>query len=180
MEQLITVEELAHHLRFTRRTIYRLLKQGVIPAYKVGKEWRFDRKSIDRWLQQNVNGTKVRVLVIDDDPVINSLFRRTLEKSGHTVVTAETGATGIQCLREADFEMVFLDLKLPDIEGADVLREMRRIIPELRVTIITGYPESDLMQRVLEQGPIGVMAKTFTTTDIMHAVNGVLSIGQMK
>jgi len=180
LEQLMTVEELVHHLRLTRRTIYRMLKRGVIPAYKVGKEWRFEKESIYRWLRQNEKGAKTRILVIDDEPMVTSLFRRTLERSGHLVITAETGADGIQHFRQEDFDLIFLDLKLPDIEGDEVLRDLREIRPDVKVICMTGYPESDLIQRVLEQGPIGIMMKPFTTTDIIHAVNGVLFVGLVK
>ena len=53
----MTVEELGEHLRVTKRTIYRMLKQGTIPALKVGSKWRFDREEIDKWLRQQAKGT---------------------------------------------------------------------------------------------------------------------------
>ena len=67
---LMTIEELGEHLRVTKRTIYRMLKRGAIPALKVGSKWRFDRETIDKWLRQQANGTRLRILVIDDDPII--------------------------------------------------------------------------------------------------------------
>ncbi len=52
MAELMTLEEVAAYLRVTKKTIYRLLKQGKIPATMVGHQWRFDRASIDEWLQR--------------------------------------------------------------------------------------------------------------------------------
>ncbi|MCK4354257.1 MAG: helix-turn-helix domain-containing protein, partial [Dehalococcoidia bacterium] len=75
MAQLMTVEELAEYLRITKRTIYRLLKKGNIPAVKVGHKWRFDKETIDNWLHPKMESEKVRILVIDDDPVIGLLFK---------------------------------------------------------------------------------------------------------
>jgi len=175
----MTVDDLEHYLRFTKRTIYRLVKKGDIPAIRVGREWRFDKGAIDLWLQQNTTGAKACILVIDDDPAVNLLFRRTLERAGHQVITAETGAEGIQLVKQRDFSLVFLDLWLPDIEGAEVLEEFRRIKPDLKITVITGYPDSDILQRALEQGPFGVMNKPFDTSDIRTAVNKFLFVSQL-
>ncbi|HEY83333.1 MAG TPA: response regulator [Dehalococcoidia bacterium] len=174
MPQLMTVEELGRYLRFTKRTIYRLLKQGSIPAIKIGNKWRFDREAIDKWLRHGMEEVKGRILVIDDDELIRSLFKETLEGQGHTVITAGTGAEGIECVKRWDFDLVFLDLKLPETDGAELLKQMRSAKPELPVTIITGYPGSEMMERALKQGPFGVMNKPFDASDIITAVNSFL------
>ena len=54
--ELMTLQEVAVYLRVTDKTIYRLLKQGSIPATKVGHQWRFDKASIDEWLQRKSVG----------------------------------------------------------------------------------------------------------------------------
>jgi len=180
MPQLMTVKELGEYLRFTKRTIYRLLKQGSIPAIKIGNKWRFDKDEIDKWLRHGMGGAKARILVIDDDEIIRSLFKRTLEERGHTVVTAGTGAEGIGCVRRWDFDLVFLDLKLPEMDGAELLREIRIARPKLPVTIITGYPDSEMMERVLKQGPLGVILKPFDDSDIITAVNNFLWVTQTR
>ena len=56
MAELMTVQELAYYLRVTKKTIYRLLRRGDIPAIKVGKQWRFDKAAIDEWLQRKSVG----------------------------------------------------------------------------------------------------------------------------
>ncbi|MBA7678613.1 hypothetical protein ES703_86891 [subsurface metagenome] len=65
MTELMTVEEVADYLRVTRKTIYRLLKQGSIPAAKVGHQWRFDKPLIDKWLQPDSVTAKATILVTD-------------------------------------------------------------------------------------------------------------------
>lgn len=174
MIQLMTVEETADYLRVTKKTIYRLLEKNHIPATKVGHQWRFDKEAIDKWLRQNMERTKARILVVDDDQLILALFKATLEEQGHTVVTAGTSAEGIRCVKQLDFDLVFLDLKMPEIDGAEVLRQMRSVKPNLPVTIITGYPDSEIMQRALKQGPFGVMTKPFGNSDIIAAVHSFL------
>ena len=179
MSELMTVEELGKYLRFTRKTLYRLLKQGDIPAIKIGNKWRFDKAAIDRWLHQ-YEEVKAHILVIDDDEAIRSLFKRTLEKLGHTVVTASNGDEGIECVKRWDFDLVFLDLKMPGMDGEEFLKQLKGIKPELPVTIITGYPGSEMMERALKQGPFGVMGKPFDSSDIINAVNSFLKARQPR
>jgi len=180
MAELMTLEELALYLRFTKKTIYGLLKQGNIPGIKIGRKWRFEKDVIDNWLHRNMKGVKTRILVIDDDEIIGSLFKATLEEEGHTVVTARTGTEGIQYAKQRDFDLVFLDLKLPDMDGAQVFREIRNVRPTLLVTIITGYPGSDMMERALKEGPLGVMNKPFSDSDIIAVVNSFLHVTQTR
>ena len=117
MPELMTVKELGQYLRFTKKTIYQLLKQGSIPSVKIGNKWRFDKDVIDRWLHHNMEGARAHILVVDDDEIIRSLVKETLEEEGHTVVTAGTGAEGLDCVKRRDFDLVFLDLKMPDMDG---------------------------------------------------------------
>ncbi len=176
MSELMTVAELGQYLRFTQKTIYKLLKQRSIPALRIGNKWRFDRKAIDDWLHQNRNVVKARILVIDDDDLILSLFKETLEDEGHKVVTARTSAEGMEYIGQQDFNLIFLDLKMPDIDGAELLKQIKNIKPTIPVTVITGYPGSEMMERALKQGPFGVMEKPFTAHDIIGAVNSFLHI----
>jgi len=180
MPELMTVEELGQYLRFTKKTIYKLLKQGSIPAIKIGNKWRFDKAVIDRWLHQYMEGVRARILVIDDEELIRALFKETLEEQGHTVVTAGSSAEGIECVRRWDFDIVFLDLKMPGMDGAECLKQLRSIKPSLAVTIITGYPGSEMMERAFQYGPLGVMNKPFDSSAIIDAVNSFLKARQPR
>ncbi|MFQ6122910.1 MAG: response regulator [Dehalococcoidales bacterium] len=174
MTGLMTVEELASYLRVTEKTIYRLLRRGSIPATKVGHQWRFNKTSIDKWLQQNSVGAKANILVVDDEEAIRTLFKETLEELGHSVRVAKTGSQALKLLEQQDFDLVFLDLKMPGMVGDELFGRIKAIKPRLPVTIITGYPNSGMMARALAQGPFGVMNKPFTESDIVTAVNTFL------
>ena len=180
MPELMTVEELGPDLRFTKKTVYKLLKQGSIRAIRIGNKWRIDKEVIDKWLQDKIEGVKARVLVVDDNKLIKSLFKKTLEEQGHIVVTASTSAKGVQHVKQLDFDLVFLDLKMPGMDGSELFRQIKTIKPKLPVTIITGYPESDMMTRALAQGPFGVMNKPFGESEIVSAVALFLRIGKAK
>jgi len=169
MTEFMTVEEVAGYLRVTEKTIYRLLRQGKIPATKVGKQWRFERASIDEWLRQSSVGVKASILIIDDEEVVRLLFKRILEDLGHTAVAAGTGAEGLELVKQQDFDLVFLDLKMPGIDGAEVFRKIRAIKPDLAITIITGYPDSDMMARV--------MANITGTSVAVDPIMGIIAPG---
>ena len=174
MTEFMTVQEVVGYLRVTKKTIYRLLKRGEIPATKVGRQWRFDKTSIDEWLLQKPAETKTNILVVDDDETIRSLFKETLEGIGHEVATIENSSKGLQLIKQQDFTMVFLDLKMPDMDGAELFRQIKAIRPQLPVIIITGYPNSDIMARALVHVPFALMNKPFNAVDIITAVNTFL------
>ena len=180
MIELITVREVAAYLRVTEKTIYRLLRQGKIPATRVGHSWRFDKALIDEWLYRSSVGTKANILVVDDEEMIRVLFREVLENSGHSVTTAETGFEGLELVKQRDFDLVFLDLKMPGMVGDELFGRIKAIKPRLPVTIITGYPDSELMARALAHGPFGVMKKPFGESEIIAAVDNFLRITRQQ
>ncbi len=176
MTEFMTAEEVARYLRVTTKTIYRLLKQDRIPAIKVGKQWRFNKTAIDERLQRNSVGTTVSILVVDDEETTRLLFKETLEEFGHRVTTAEAALEGLGLVKKQDFDLVFLDLKMPGMNGAEFLSQIRTIKPKLPVTIITGYPHNEIMSRALAESPLGVMNKPFDESDIIDAVSTFLQV----
>lgn len=180
MTELMTLEEMANYLRVTQKTIHRLLERGTIPAMKVGRQWRFDKASIDIWLHNKSVGTEAKeakILVVDDDETICTLFKDALEETGHTVTTVNESSEGLELVKGQDYDLVFLDLKIPGMDGAELFRQIRLAKPKLPVTIITGYPDSDLMMSALAHGPLGVISKPFRGGDILTAVNNYLCFG---
>ncbi|MGD0795715.1 MAG: response regulator [Dehalococcoidales bacterium] len=174
---LMTAEEVSKYLHVTPKTIYRLIKQGRIPATKVSQRWRFDGVSIDQWLRKTPIVSKAKILVVDDDEAIRTVLREIIVREfGCNVMVARTGSEAIEMVTQQDFDLIFLDLKMPDMDGVEVFRRMKTINPKLLVTIITGYPDSELMMRVLLLGPFAVMKKPFDAKDIISAVNTILRV----
>ncbi len=81
-------------------------------------------------------------------------------------------------MNQGDFNLVFLDLKMPGMDGAELFHQIKTIKPKLSVIIITGYPDSDMMVRALAHGPFGIMNKPFNESDIITAVSNFLQIGR--
>jgi DNA-binding NtrC family response regulator len=80
---------------------------------------------------------KSTVLVIDNDQSVLRVFRRLLEKNGYQVATSETGKEAIQNLHCSGFDAALIDLELPDVEGTDLLSQLKKTAPEM-VKIIFG------------------------------------------
>jgi len=180
MTELMTPDEAASYLRVTKKTIYRLARLGRMPATKVGQQWRFHKVKVDEWLHRNSVGTTANILVVDDEETIRSLFKETLEDSGHKVITAATGSKGLELVKQRDFDLVFLDLKMPGMDGAELFRQIKTIKPDLPVAIITGYPDSDMMAQALALSPLGVMNKPFNEADIASTVANFLRITRRR
>jgi excisionase family DNA binding protein len=175
---LMTLQEAADYLRVTTKTIYRLLEKHRIPARKIGRQWRFDKVTIDTWLRESSKKRVVSILVVDDDEEICSLFKDALEESGFMVTTVNSSLEGLELVKAQDFSLVFLDLKIPGMDGAELFKRIKEVKPNIPVTIVTGYPDSDLMMRALTCGPLGIMNKPFFGSDILAAVNNYLRLGE--
>jgi len=181
MNALMTVQELADYLHVNIKTVYRLLERGKIPATRVGHLWRFDKSDIDVWLKTYSTSAVATILVIDDDEAVCMLFKEALAGNNYLVTAVQNPSHGLEFVKTNDYDMVFLDLFLPEMDGATLFKNIKTIKPDLPVTIITGYPDSDLMMNALAIGPFGVMKKPFTLSDIFKAVNNQLhSVIQVK
>lgn len=178
MAELMTLEEVAEYLRVTKKTVYRLLEKRGIPSIRVGHQWRFDKSVIGNWLRSNSSDVAVKLLVIDDDEAICGVFRDTLEADGHQVKTCSDSEDGLHLAQEESFDIVFLDLMMPKMDGAAVFREIHAARPDTPVTIITAFPESELMMKAMDYGPFSVMKKPFAGSDILNVVKSYLQFGK--
>jgi excisionase family DNA binding protein len=174
LAELLTTKEVASYLKLRPETVLRGVKKGEIPAIKVGGHFRFDRTQIDEWLRNN-STLKKRILIVDDDEPIRRLFKETLEKNNYHVVTSDSGIKALQLVKNWNFDLIFLDLKMPDMDGVETFRRIRRTNKSVSVVIITGYATSELLQRALKQAPFGVMKKPFGAKDILRSTENFLS-----
>lgn len=177
MTEMMTLQEVADYLRVTNKTISRLLKANSIPASKIGRQWRFDKALLDNWLRNKTSYQRLNILVVDDEESIRMVFRDTLGELGHRVIDVGTSVEGLELVKKEDFDLAFLDLRMPIMNGAELFKHIKKLAPSLPVIIITGYPDSQMMAAALAYGPFGVMSKPFDESGIIEAVNNFLRIG---
>jgi excisionase family DNA binding protein len=171
MNVLLTPQELADMLHLNSATVTRKAKKGEIPAIKIGKQFRFDRDQINKWLLQRTVGRPTSILVIDDEPLVGELFRDSLDKNGHRVTTTLSSLEALELVANQHFDLIFLDLVMPKIDGSELFRRIREIDKQVPIIIITGHPNSELLIKAKEQGPFIIMIKPITYDDILQAVH---------
>ncbi|MFH1726601.1 MAG: PAS domain S-box protein [Elusimicrobiota bacterium] len=116
------------------------------------------------------------VLVADDERVVRNVTKRILEQAGLTVLLADNGRKAVDMFREdaGKIVLVLLDLTMPVMDGAAAFREIRRIRPDAKVILCSGYDEKDAVGRFAGQGLAGFLHKPFRLESLMEAVRAVL------
>ena len=104
---------------------------------------------------------KGRLLVIDDEQGIREGCRRVLTPAGYQVETAATIATGREAIETGDFDLVLLDVMLPDGKGIDLLETIRQGDPDIVAVIITGFATVELAVEALKKGAYDFISKPF-------------------
>ena len=191
-ETFLTTEEVLEYLQVNLRTVYRLIKAGKIPAVRVGRQWRFRKRDIDAWLDsQRPRGSaraasapvlsepsssarsesdRPRILVVDDESSIRDLLVKALAlEERYDVDTASDGRSALERLRLYPYDLLIADLKMPGIDGLSVIREAKRLKPELPVIIITGYSTESAAIEALNLGVSGYLTKPFRVPQVLTA-----------
>jgi PAS domain S-box-containing protein len=117
--------------------------------------------------QQEANG--VRILVVDDDPDVRAFLEAALEGLGYAVSEAEDGVSGLKMVDEVSPDLLLLDYAMPQMNGADVARAVRRSHPHLPIIFVTGYAESGQLEAALG-GEVPLLRKPFTVAQLSAAI----------
>jgi DNA-binding response OmpR family regulator len=118
-----------------------------------------------------------RIIVIDDEDAIRKSFELALEDSGYRVDTASSGKDGIHKISRESYDLVFLDLKMPGMNGVETLRELRKLDESLPVYIVTAFYGEffDELQGMADEGAeFEVLNKPVDSDMILNLCKGVL------
>ena len=85
---------------------------------------------------------ETRILIVDDDDTIRSTMKAILEDEGYDVDLAASGKEGIEKSKETTYNIALLDIRLPDMEGVELLKLMKPAVPRTRKIMVTGYPST--------------------------------------
>lgn len=118
--------------------------------------------------------TTGKILIIDDEDIVRISCSRTLTPEGFTVMLAKNGFEGFEFLKKEKFDLVLTDLKMPDIDGIEVLRTIKEKWPETEVIIITGYQTVDTAVKSIKLGAFDYIEKPFTPDALIAAVSKAL------
>ncbi len=188
-EAFLTTDEVLAYLQVNLRTVYRLIDAGKLPAVRVGRQWRFRRRDIDAWLDEQQQsppavpaaktaaapGAARRVLVVEPDGAARDVIATALRAAGHTVDTAPDGVVAAGRLGAEDYDLVVTELRLPALDTFAVIREGRRRTPGLRVLVITGHSTESAAIEALNFGVTGYLVKPVRASEVVAAAARVLA-----
>jgi two-component system NtrC family response regulator len=110
------------------------------------------------------------VLVIDNEDAICDACHLVLSEKGHVVDYCKTGKSGLRAIDRGPYDLVLLDMKLPDMDGMDILRALKDHMPPLRVIVMTGYSTMSNAVQAMKLGAADYLSKPFTDDELMEAV----------
>ncbi len=97
---------------------------------------------------------QAHILVMDDEKTVQESLKIILEYQGYQVSLANTAAEGFSLIQNNDFDLLILDLKMPDMDGFEILKSVRNKFPGLKVILITGYGTLDIARQALAMGAL--------------------------
>jgi DNA-binding NtrC family response regulator len=119
-----------------------------------------------------------KILVIDDDDSNRESLEMYFTEEGFDVVTASTGAQGVKKFRDNAVDAVILDIRLPDMEGFDVLDDIRSQDEDVKVIMITAFHDEKTINRAVEKGSFAYIKKPINLDDLDSVVRKALQAGQ--
>ena len=115
---------------------------------------------------------KIRLLIADDDNQMRSLLKKTLLKEGFLVETAANGREALGLLAAGShFDLLITDLRMPEKNGEELLADVRKTHPDLKVIVITGYSDLSQSLRLLRNGAFEFIAKPFKIPDLLEVID---------
>jgi CheY-like chemotaxis protein len=111
-----------------------------------------------------------KVLVVDDEPAILITLKKILQQSGYEVQTAQSGREGLEIFQHGHWDLVTLDRSMPEMNGEEVAREMRKIAPHTPLVLITGFPDAVVQRELFD----AVVAKPFRSAALLQTFAKVL------
>jgi len=118
--------------------------------------------------------SKTNILVVDDLRSMRLTLGGILEDNGHSVSTVEDGYQAIEVVRKTHFDAIFMDIKMPGINGVQTYREIKKIDPAAVVIMMTAYSVEDLVKEALEEGAYTIVYKPFDIDKIITLIQDLL------
>jgi two-component system response regulator HydG len=114
-----------------------------------------------------------RVLIVDDDRDHAESVADLLGMRGHAVTVAYSGETGLAMFRGSEFDVTLMDVQLPGMNGLQTFFELRKIRPEVKIIMMTGFSVEHLLAQAVEDGAVGILHKPFTENEVVAMLERV-------
>ena len=118
------------------------------------------------------------ILIVDDDPAVQMTIRLLLERAGHHVTVAGDGRKGLALFEASQFDLLFLDIFMPGMDGLETMRHIRALQPAIPIVVISGrsitpdaYAEPDFLKMATKLGAVASLQKPFRADALLAAVD---------
>jgi CheY-like chemotaxis protein len=154
---------------FQRRQELKLRKERE-QALDIGLKLDFseEAKTLKR---VEVKEPKARILAVDDEAIILDSFRKILVVAGYSIDTVEKGKEALGLILKNDYDFVFTDLKMPEMDGLEVTKAVKHLRPDIDVIVITGYASIDTAVETMKFGAMDYVQKPFTEDELIIFFN---------
>lgn len=116
-----------------------------------------------------------RILIVDDDKIILSILTKFLQKSGYQTDVAETSREALEKVKNQYYDVAIMDIKLPDMEGTDLLLIMNRTSPRTTKIMMTGFASKENRDRSLNRGADAYLVKPIAPQQLLSTIKEKLS-----
>jgi DNA-binding response OmpR family regulator len=121
-----------------------------------------------------VDNPKARILAVDDEAIILDSFRKTLVLDGYSIDTVENGSEALGLIRKNDYDFVFTDLKMPEMDGVELTKAVNHLRPDIDVIVITGYASIETAVDTVKFGAVDYVQKPFTEDELLDFVKAAV------
>lgn len=198
LTELLTTEEVQQMLQINQRTLYRLAKNGAIPALRVGRQWRFRQRDIEEWVESRkrqgprpvydtprggpiaeadytgapsaLAPEDAHVLIVDADRHICQQLSRSLEGVGYHVDTAGDAVTAMDYLGMIAYDLLITEINVPGLDGLALVTEARRHRADLPAVVITCHSTEGAAIEAANLGVAGYFTKPLLMGKVMATV----------
>jgi len=123
---------------------------------------------------------KKKVLLVEDETVVRESVRDWLVEDGYDVECAETGEEALERIKQQEFGVIVLDLRLPGVDGLQVFEQAKELKPETKGVIITAYPSKETREKAQRLGLLDFLAKPFKVDDLEKLIGAALGEAERK
>ena len=125
-------------------------------------------------MRVELDNPKARILAVDDEKLILDSFRKILVIAGYSIDTVEKGSEALGLIRKNDYDFVFTDLKMPEMDGVEVTKAVKHLRPDIDVIVITGYASIETAVETVKFGAMDYVEKPFTEDELLEFVKTAL------
>ncbi len=178
---LLSVKDVMHRLNVSRRTIYYWIEDGLLKPIRLGGVYRFHPDDIEVLIESQRGQTapkRIRILSIDDDFLIRESLKNLLKQYECDAVCVTNVEEALEALQREHFDVVITDLKMPKINGIEVLKKIRELRekmnqPPLPEMMLTAYDEAWAVEEAKKMGIKSFMHKPFDLPEFITEIKRI-------